>query len=144
MAELFSAFGVDWKLLLAQALNFGIVLILLWYFLYRPVLATLERRCAFIAKGVEDAKRAEQLFSRADEEAASRIAVAETEAEGIVARGREATIAEKATMLEEAHLRAERMQQDAAARAAEESARASRENEREIARLALLAAEKDM
>ena len=40
MNELFAAFGIDWKLLLAQGVNFGIVLVALWYFLYRPVMTT--------------------------------------------------------------------------------------------------------
>ena len=44
MQELFSAFGVNWKLLIAQAVNFGIVLVALRYFLYTPVLEMLEKR----------------------------------------------------------------------------------------------------
>src|SRR3989344_6388147 len=142
MQELFSAFGIDWKLLLAQVLNFGIVLAALSYFLYRPVLNTLEKRRGVLAKGVEDAERAGQMLAGADAEAASRVVVAETEAGEIVSRARQAAGAEKAATLEEARVRAEHMYREAAARAAEEAARALRGGEREIARLAMLAAEK--
>ena len=42
MEQLFEAFGIDWKLLLAQAINFGVLFLVLSYLLYKPVLSTLE------------------------------------------------------------------------------------------------------
>ena len=58
MSELFSAFGVKWTLLSAQMVNFTIVLVALWYFLYKPVLAILAKRQELVTKGVADAKHA--------------------------------------------------------------------------------------
>ncbi len=142
MQELFSAFGIDWRLLAAQAVNFGIVLVALWYFLYKPVLATLEKRRELVAKGVEDARRAAHMLENADGEALSRVAAAGKEAEQIVAAARESAGAEKARLLKEAEARAVAIKDDADARASEAAARALRESEREIARLATLAAEK--
>jgi len=142
MTELFSAFGIDWKLLLAQGVNFGIVLVALWYFLYQPVMTTLEKRREVVAKGVEDARLAGEKLAGADQAAASRVATADSEAQAIVALSRAAASAQAATALEEARARAEAVERDARARAAEETARALRESEREIARLAMLAAEK--
>ena len=142
MDDLFAAFGIDWKLLLAQAVNFGIVLVALWYFLYKPVVATMEKRRAVVAKGVEDALRAEEKLAGADTEATERINKADMEAGQIVARSRQAASSESAKIVDEARSRAEALQKDAALRAAEEVAKAKRESEREIARLAVLAAEK--
>ena len=142
MNELFAAFGIDWKLLLAQGVNFGIVLVALWYFLYRPVMTTLEKRREVVAKGVEDARRAGEKLAGADSVAAQRVSEADAEASEIVARARQAASTESGTIVESARGRAEALQKDAEARAAEEAARALRESEREIARLAMLAAEK--
>lgn len=144
MQQLFSAFGIDWHLLLAQGVNFGIVLVALWYFLYRPVLATLTKRREVVAQGVEDARRAGQMLAGADEAAAARVHTAESEAQAIVAAARSAAGAERAATLEDARGRAEALERDAKARAAEEAARALRESEREVARLAMLAAERVM
>lgn len=142
MSELFSAFGIDWRLLIAQAVNFAIVLVALRVFLYTPITAMLAKRQMMIAKSVEDAERAATLLAGADDEAAKRVATAETEAESIVTAAREAGTAEKARLLKEAEARAAAVTKDAEARAVETAAREKRESEKEIARLAILAAEK--
>jgi F-type H+-transporting ATPase subunit b len=142
MSQLFSAFGVDWHLLIAQAVNFGIVLVALWYFLYKPVLAQLAKRQEMVAKGVEDAARAKELLAGADDEAGKRVAVADEKAEGIVAAARETATLEKNRLLKEAEARAVAVTKDAEARAGEIAARAKAESDKDVARLAVLAAEK--
>lgn len=142
MQQLFSAFGVSWSLLIAQTVNFGIVLVALWYFLYRPVMAMLARRQELVAKGVHDAARAEELFARADGEARSRIHAADGEAEKIIVAARESADSLKTQLLKEAEARAAAVAREAEARAAEAITRARRESERDIARLAVLTAEK--
>ncbi|MBU6321579.1 MAG: F0F1 ATP synthase subunit B [Patescibacteria group bacterium] len=144
MNQLFAAFGIDWKLLIAQAVNFGIVLFALWCFLYAPVMRMLEKRRTVVAQGVEDARRAAEKLAGADSAAAERVAQADTEAEGIVARARQAASAQSTEIVESARARAEALAKDAALRAEEEKAKALRESEREVARLAILAAEKVM
>lgn len=142
MQQLLSAFGINWSLLLAQAINFAIVLVALWYFLYKPVNAMLAKRQEIIAKGVADAAHAGEIFARADSEAGVRVQAADATAEKIVAAAREAATSEKTRLLKEAEARAAAVGKDAEARAAETIVRATRESERDIARLAVLAAEK--
>lgn len=144
MQQLLDAFGINWSLLLAQAVNFAIVLVALWYFLYKPVLAVLEKRRALVAKGVEDAARSGEMLAGADEEVQMRIRAADGEADKIVAAARESAGAEKARLLKEAETRALALTKDAEARASSSAAQTLRESEREIARLAILAAEKVM
>jgi len=144
MEQLFDAFGIDWKLLIAQAVNFGVLLVALTYFLYKPVLKTLDERREKVAKGVLDAEEAARKLSEADSEVSTRLQAAEGEAEGIVAGARETAGAEKTRILKEAEARAADIAADADARAKESAARALRESEKEVARLAVLAAEKVM
>ena len=142
MAQFFEAFGVNWHLLIAQVVNFTIVLIALWYFLYKPVMGMLSSRQEMVAKSVREAAQIEELFTHADSEAEARVQAADTEAEKIVSLAREAGAATQAALVKDAEARAERISADAKARAAEDVARAKRESEQEIARLAILAAEK--
>ncbi len=144
MEQLFSTFGIDVKLILAQAVNFGVLFVALSYFLYKPVMKTLDERRAKIAQGVEDAEQAAVTLATADEESKKRIGQADTEAEGIVASARETAGTEKTRILKEAESRAEAVQKDAEARAQETADKALRDSEKEIARLAILAAEKAM
>lgn len=142
MEQLFEAFGVNVSLLIAQAVNFAIVLVALWYFLYKPVLAAITERQQLVAKGVEDAALASEKLARADDEAQLRVTAADEEAEAIVSAAREAATSEKARLLKEAELRAVAVTRDAEERAIEAAAKAKRESEKDIARVAILTAEK--
>lgn len=142
MEQLFAAFGIDWKLLIAQAVNFGVLLAALTYLLYKPVLKTLDERKAKVAQGVIDAEEAEKKLAEADSTVGERLHKAEGEAEAIVASARESAQSEKARILKEAEVRAQGLEADAEARAKEAAATALRESEKEVARLAVLAAEK--
>lgn len=144
MGPLFSAFGIQPHLLLSQLVNFGILFLVLWYFLYRPVMRTLDERRAVIAKGVEDAQEASEALAGAGEKAQEITRSAETEAEGIVTRAREEAGSARDQIMKDAHDRAEGIEKDAQARAKEAHDQALRESEKEIARLAILAAEKAM
>ncbi|MBI3685123.1 hypothetical protein HY250_01845 [Candidatus Azambacteria bacterium] len=41
--ELFQKFGIDWRLLVMQIINFAILLFILKRYLYKPVMDMLER-----------------------------------------------------------------------------------------------------
>ncbi len=142
MEQLFEAFGIDGKLLLAQLINFGVLFVALTWLLYKPVMKTLDERRAKIAQGVEDAEAASQKLAVADENAAQVVQGAETEAESIVASARELAGTEKSRIVKEAEARAAQVAADAEARAQETAAQALRDSEKEVARLAVLAAEK--
>jgi F-type H+-transporting ATPase subunit b len=142
MDQLFSAFGIDGKLLIAQLINFGVLFVGLTYLLYKPVMKTLDERREKVAQGVLDAQAASEKLAVADEEASAKVKGAETDAEGIVASARDLAGTEKARIVKEAEARAQALEADATARAKETAAKALRESEQEIARLAVLAAEK--
>ena len=142
MEQLFDAFGIDGKLLLAQLVNFGVLFVALTWLLYKPVMKTLDERAAKIRQGVEDAERAAEAAANADAEAQKVVQGASEEADTIVGTAREHANAEKARIVKDAEARAAQVQADAEARAEETASRALRESEKEVARLAVLAAEK--
>ncbi len=57
MQELFTKLGIDWRLLIAQIINFTVLLFVLYRFLYRPMLSLLEKRRKKIEKSLEEAAR---------------------------------------------------------------------------------------
>ncbi|HBH17310.1 MAG: ATP synthase subunit b [Parcubacteria group bacterium GW2011_GWD2_43_10] len=57
--ELLTKLGIDWKLLIAQAVNFLIVLAVLYRFLYKPLLKFLDERKRRIESSLTEAKRIE-------------------------------------------------------------------------------------
>ncbi len=144
MDQLLTTFGIEWRLLLLQMLNFGIVLLALHYFLYKPVFAMLTKRQELVAKGVEDAEKAGELLRGADAKVAESIQKADEEAGRVVAHAREVALSEKQRLIKESEERASAIAIDAEARAKETLERARKESEKEIARLSVLAAEKIM
>ena len=67
MSEFITHFGIDWRLFLAQVVNFFVLLVLLKKFAYKPILAMLAKRRKEIEKGFELRAEAEETLKRADE-----------------------------------------------------------------------------
>lgn len=142
MSELFSAFGIDWKLLLIQGLNFGILLLILSKLLYKPMLKIIDERREKIAEGVRTAEEANTRLFEAEQKSQSIIGTASKSAEALVAEARQQASAQGQGIVKSAEGRASAILADAEARAAESKRQALQETEREIARAAMLAAEK--
>lgn len=142
MNELIQAFGIDWKLILVQTVNFLIVLAGLTYFLYRPLLAMIEKRERAVQQGIEDSEAARRAREAIESERAARVAEANREGEAIVARATEAAKRERADILRQAQERAELMVTDAGREGEALKKKALHESERMIAETAILAAEK--
>ena len=142
MSELFATFGVNWKLLLAQAVNFGLLLTVLTYFLYKPVLKIIDERREKVAEGVRKAEAATRRLQEAKTEGEGMVGEAARQAEGIVAEARTRAGERADEIVRTAESQAAATLKDAAARAKEAQRQALKESEREIARAAMLAAEK--
>lgn len=79
MDDLLHKLGVDWRLLIAQMVNFAILFFVLRKLLYRPVLAMLAERRERIVKGLADAEAAERRAREVDIERAAVLHRAEEE-----------------------------------------------------------------
>ncbi len=142
MSELFAAFGIDWRLLIIQAVNFTLLLSVLTYFLYKPVLKIIDDRQKKIAEGVRTAELAQKKLEDAKSEGEQMVGDAAREAEGLVAGARTRAEERGAEIVKAAEARAQATLKDATARAEESQRAALKESQREIARAAMLAAEK--
>src|SRR6267378_3500117 len=113
MSQLFAAFGIDWKLLLIQGLNFGLLLVVLSYFLYKPILKIIDERREKIAEGVRTAEAASRRLAEAKEEGDKQIGEAAREAQSIIASARSSGEERKASIVSEAEARAHAILKDA-------------------------------
>ena len=142
MSDLFATFGVNWKLLLIQAINFGVLLAALSYFLYTPIMKIIDERRDKIAEGVRAADAASQRLAAAKEESEEIVGRGAREAEALIAQARTRADEKGSELLRAAETRADSILKDAAARAEEAKRQAVLESGREITRAAMLAAEK--
>lgn len=144
MDQLIQAFGIDGKLIIVQIINFVILTGLLTYFLYKPVLKVLAERKAAVEQGIKDAEAAAAKKAEAEEEKRAILSAAETQAK---ATGEQATSYAKEQaegILSDAKTKADNVIKNAASEAAALETQARKDSEAEIAKLAVLAAEKVM
>lgn len=82
--ELLDKLGIDWRLLIAQLVNFLILILILYKFLYRPLLKILEDRKEKIEKGLRDAEQLGVELEKTKELQAEEIKKAKIEAREII------------------------------------------------------------
>lgn len=142
MQEVLNAFGINYGLIVAQVFNFVILAGALWYFLYNPVLKILNDREEKIKKSIADAEQVEKMLNETDAEKNRILKEAHTEASQVVLRGTQYA-EEKSKQLEASTEEKIAKQLESAKMSAEEiKLKAIRESDSEIARLAVLGAEK--
>ncbi len=107
MEEFIKNFGIDWKLLFAQVVNFSILLFLLKRFVYKPVLEILKKRKQKIEEGLQFAKDAEFEMKRTEELREEVLRGAQKNALGIVSEAEEVAQQRKEEILKEASLKTE-------------------------------------
>lgn len=83
-AGLLSQLGINWKLLLSQAFNFFILLVVLHRFVYRPLLGAIKKRNEKIQEGLEKAQQADARLHEVDVIAKGMVKDAELESVEII------------------------------------------------------------
>lgn len=100
--EIIDKLGLDLKLLIAQIVNFTIVLVILTKFIYKPLLATLDKRKKMIEKNVEDTRRIEEKLLAIEQDRSKTIKEAGAEAMKIIEKTKKEAEEEKEKTLQSA------------------------------------------
>jgi len=130
------------KTLLIQVLNFGLLLALLWRFLYRPLLAKMNERTQAIRKSLEEAQAARAEAQREREAHAARIQAAHVEAQAIREAALKEAAEEQHRLVENARAEAARLVESARAELEQDVRRAKQDLRREVSDLAIGVAER--
>lgn len=141
MSELISNFGIDWRMLLAQAVNFFILLFLLRMFAYKPILRMLKKRRQEIEKGLEYTKKAEEKLRMTDILREETINQAREQALVIVTEAEETGKKRREEMVQEANRKMEGVVADAKRVIEEEKAKMGEDvykNARELVRAGII------
>ena len=77
-------FGVEWQLLISQAVSFAIVATALYWFVFKPVISASDKRKQQIEQGLHDAEEAKRRLASAQAEADKKTAEAIAEASNIL------------------------------------------------------------
>jgi F-type H+-transporting ATPase subunit b len=140
--EILHVFGIHWKLLLAQVVNFSIALFVLYRFVYRPIFKILAEREAMIHKGLDDAKQAEADRKDAQTGRDEILLAARQEGGRLADELHKKGVEEERRIVREANDKSMTILAEAQLRAKEEHAYMLKKGEEDMAKMAILAAEK--
>jgi F-type H+-transporting ATPase subunit b len=134
--------GIELPHLLAFMINFGLLLFLLTFVLYKPITKTLDERAAKIKESLEKAEQIKQESVRAEESVKAQIEAGRKEGQAIIAQATQNGERLKEEAKAEARKEAEALIAKAQAQIESDREESFNKLRREFADLAVLAAEK--
>lgn len=134
--------GLNLGYLLVQVFNFAIIFVILRAWVFKPILALLERRRLAIAQGLEDARVAAEARQNAEQEAKKIIADAQTKAGQIVREASERAETQGRELMVEAETQVAKQREVALAEVEGERERILGELRGQVGALAMAAAQK--
>ncbi len=135
MGDTLHSLGVYWPKLIAQLVNFAIVLFVLWRFAYRPVLAMLEQRRQKVAEAMVNAEKAREELARTEAQRQQVLAETNAQANKLIEEARAAAAKVREQETQKAIKEAEQIVTKAREAAALERTRMLADVKRELGRL---------
>ena len=142
MDSFISTFHIDWKIIVAQAINFIIVLFILYFLALKPLKKLMSERTERIEKGLEDAKTNATLVLNTKKEYEEMMNKARTEAQAIFMEAKADAESKKTEIIEQAQKDAENILQNGKKMLESEKAKILEEAKTEIVSLVVKATEK--
>lgn len=142
MQEILQAFGIEWSSLLAQIINFGILVFILSRFVYKPVLEMVDRRRAVIAESMEQAKEIERGKQKLEQERADMLKKADVEGGVLLQRAKDEAESMRAEIEKAAHAHAQQLVAKGMAQIEAERAQVVKDIQTKLAHTIVTSAEK--
>lgn len=112
MSELLEQLGIDWKLLLSQGVNFLLLMAVLTFFIYRPLLKIMRQRREKIELGVKVGEEAEKRIAEAEKVKQQKISAAESRALQIIKNAEKEALKQKEDLMVQARAKSDELVQE--------------------------------
>lgn len=140
--KLLSALGIDWKILIAQFVNFAILIWVLQRFAYKPIIKFLETRTKKIESGLKNTELAKKKILEIGEKEKEIIKKAKQEARKIIDSSEEIARKNQDEIMRKAEENVKMLSELAEKKIEQEKAKIISEAKSEIADMVVLATEK--
>jgi F-type H+-transporting ATPase subunit b len=135
-------FGLDWRLFIAQLINFAVIVFVLTKWMYRPLIKMMDERKKKIEEGVNNAELAKRKLGEAKETESRILHEARAQAQGIVAEFKKKGDAEKQRRIDASKTIIDGQLAESKDRIMREAEEARKMVKKEVVALVLAAAEK--
>lgn len=140
--EALDSLGIDFKILLAQIINFLLLLLILRKFLYGPIVGMLDKRKKSIEEGLKNAEDARLAVEKAQEDYEQKISAAVKEADKILTEAKNQAKNEAEQIVSAANKNSTEMIEKTKKQIETEKTRIISEAKRDLADLVIRATEK--
>jgi F-type H+-transporting ATPase subunit b len=134
--------GINWKLFLAQLVNFSIVLFVFWKWIVKPLGKTLSDRQEKIESGLKNADYMKEERENFEKWKQGEMKNVRTQAEGVLKTATDTASKTKQDMLADAQKQADKIVEQAKAQIESDKTRMMQEAKQELATLVVSASEK--
>lgn len=142
MESLIETFNIDISLLVAQMVNFAIVISVLYFFALKPLIATMQDRTKKIEKSLDDAKRVEEKLNQTEADYDKKLTKAKKEAAEIMEKAQKQAEEKREQMITKAKADIGQIINDEKARMQQEKKEVLREIKADVADLVAASLEK--
>lgn len=142
MGDLFSQLGIDWKMLVAQIVNFVVLALVLTKFLYKPIIKTLDERKRRASEDLNKTQILADKLKEADVAKESLLAEARKESEKLIKQTEKNASELKASLTKEASIEVEKIKADAKKQIESDKEKTMQELKKELGSLVSLSVEK--
>lgn len=142
MTEIFGKLGLDYKLIIAQAVNFVLLLIILQRLAYKPVLKMLNDRTEKIDKSLKQAKKIEEKLKNTEEIKLAEIKKAKEEHRKIIKEAQEIAERKSQEAIEKTRIKTQEIVENAKMEITAGKEKSVKEAKKEIADISIQIAKK--
>jgi F-type H+-transporting ATPase subunit b len=142
LSDSLARLGFNVPLIIAQVLNFAVLMLLLWLFAYKPIMRQMDARAKRIKESLEQAETIKQQSALAEKEMSSRLEQAGLEGRRLVEQAMSSGEAVRQKALIDAGKEADKLLTRARGEISQERDEVISEIRREFADLTMLATEK--
>lgn len=142
MIDILSSFHIDWKVLIAQLVNFTIVVFVLWFFALKPLAKKMAERSDKIEKSLADAKVIEEKLEHVSAEEKRQMIEAKKEAEKILAGAQQLVDKQKQETVDKAKAEVAKIVEASKKQIAQQKQEMVADVKKEVSELVILAAQK--
>ncbi len=140
--EALAKLGINLWMLAFQALNFAILLFVLYKFAYGPMITFLDDRTAKIDQGIKDAAEAKEMLKKALEQEAQIMLDAQKEAKKVIDLAMQQAKKQAESTLQLAEAQSARMIEDARAQSIQDAQRLLNDAKKDLSEVVMSAVEK--
>ncbi|MDH4330512.1 MAG: F0F1 ATP synthase subunit B [Candidatus Moranbacteria bacterium] len=140
--ELINALGLNVKILLAQLVNFSVLLFVLYKFAYGPILKMLDERRDKIEEGIKNAEDAKTKLAKIEMSEKEILSDARKEAQKIIVAAEDVAKKNKEDILNEAKKQSQQILEKAEKNIEQEKNKMMEDAKKELSELVSLATEK--